>query len=123
MVLEWVQHIVPMITALTVSKMQEGEFSVDNMKDCVVICAACVTVIIQRHLQVIHVHNIKTIGTNMSYNMGSNHYLGSADWSDAQQKNILHGFLLLTAKYSIMMKNILLKLKRIIILLHLISTV
>src|SRR6266404_6162723 len=112
-----------MITALTVSKMQEGEFSVDNMKDCVVICAACVTVIIQRHLQVIHVHNIKTVGTNMSYDMGGNHYLGSADWSDAQQKNILHGYLLLTAKYSIMMKNILLQLKKTIILLHLVSTV
>jgi len=112
-----------MITALTVSKMQEGEFSVDNMEDCVVICATCMTVIIQKHLQVIHVHNIKTIGTNMLYNMGGNHYLGSTDWSDTQQKNILHDFLLLTAKYSIMMKNILLKLKKTIILLHLFSTI
>jgi hypothetical protein len=68
-----------MITALRVLKMHRGGFSVDNMKFCVVICAACVTVIIQKHLQARHVHNIKTVGTNMLYDMGVNHYLGFAD--------------------------------------------
>ena len=62
------------------TKMHEGGSSVSNMKDSMVICAAYVTAIIQRHLQARHVHNIKIVGINMLLDMADNHYLGFADW-------------------------------------------